>query len=237
MRIVSPGLTLAALAALSSPVAAQCDYEAPREARVEASGLRSIVIDAEAGELRVVGRRGSADVEVRGTACASSRRRLEEIQVRVTRSGDVARIETEVPRGGWSLFGGSDRLDLEIDVPDSVPIEITDGSGPVEVRGVAALQLEDGSGSIRVEDVSGDVSVRDGSGGIELERIAGDVRISDGSGGIDVFDVSGSVTIEADGSGGIEVRRIRGDFLVERDGSGGVRHRDVEGRVQIPQRR
>jgi len=254
MRIVCAGLAVAALLQ-PRPSAADCRYDAPREARLDGQGLRRVRIEAKAGELRIQGR-GGTQVEIRGTACAPSRDRLEEVVLRAERDGDTARIEVEIPDADWSLFGGSSRLDLEIDVPEAVELDVEDSSGPVEVSGVASLRLQDGSGSIEVTDIAGDVSVRDSSGEIEIESVAGDVRISDGSGSIEVRDVVGSVTIDEDGSGSIdvsdvehdvrvgrdgsgsiEVERVGGDFTVERDGSGGIRHREVAGRVDVPKRR
>ena len=255
MRMLNAALVLPVVLATSS-AGADCRYDAPREAQLDAVGLQRIEIDAGAGELRILGRSGSAEISVRGTACASNRGRLEEIELRATRSGDTARIEVTIPSGGWSLFSGDNRLDLEIDVPDSIPLEVLDSSGAVEVSGIASLDLQDSSGSIEIDDVSGDVRVRDSSGSIGIERVGGDIRISDSSGQIEVAEVSGSVTIDEDGSGSIEivdverdvrvrrdgsghiaVRRIGGDFVVDHDSSGGIRHSDVEGAVRIPNKR
>jgi hypothetical protein len=254
MRIVCAGLAVAALLQ-PRPSAAECRYDAPREAQLDAQGLRVVRIEAKAGELRIHGS-GGDQVRIRGTACASSRDRLEEVALRAERDGDTARIEVEIPEGDWSLFGESSRLDLEIDVPESVALDVEDSSGSVEVSGVVSLSLQDSSGSIDVTDVAGDVSVRDSSGEIEIESVGGDVRISDGSGSIEVRDVVGSVTIDEDGSGSIDisdverdvrigrdgsgsidVERVGGDFTVEHDGSGGIRHREIAGRVDIPRRR
>jgi hypothetical protein len=254
MRIVCAALAIAALLQ-PRPGAADCRYDEPREAGLDAVGVRRVRVDAKAGALRIHGGTGSR-VEVRGTACASSRDRLEKITLRAERDGDEVRIDVEMPEGDWSLFGGGSRLDLEIDVPESVELDIEDSSGALEISDVASLRLEDSSGSIEVTHVAGDVSVRDSSGEVEIEAVTGDVRISDGSGSIRVRDVRGSVTVDEDGSGSIDVsdverdvrigrdgsgsirvERVGGDFTVERDGSGGIRHRDVEGRVDVPGKR
>ena len=127
------------------------------------------------------------------------------------------------------------RLDLTLEVPDTVPLEVEDSSGSLRIYNVAAVDLRDGSGGIDIDGVAGDVRVTDGSGGIDIVAVRGSVTIEDdGSGGIDIADVGGDVIIEEDGSGGIDVADGQGDFIVKRDGSGSVRHSGVAGRVDTP---
>ncbi len=232
-------------------IAEDCDHVAPREETIDASGVELIEIDASAGYLRIVGEEGSGEVRAQGEACASSESLLEDIRLVTRRSGSRIRIIAEIPDS--SSWGRSTaRLDLDIEVPADIPLEIDDGSGSIEVRHVASTEIDDGSGSIEVEDVTGDLQIDDGSGGIQATGVTGEVRISDGSGEIDLRQV-GSVMIEDDGSGEIEisgvasdvmvrsdgsgsisVRDVDGDFTVRRDGSGDIRHEAVAGLVDVP---
>ncbi len=235
--------------------AGDCGYRAERTAVVSASDADLVRIAAGAGSLRIEGRPGLSEVRIRGEACASEARYLEGIRLRAERSGGEVRIETLMPE--MSGFGRkSATLDLVVEVPERLPLDVDDSSGDVEVRRVAALRLSDSSGGIEVSEVAGDVEVDDSSGDIRLRGVRGNVRLSDSSGGIDVRDVAGSVRVEADGSGdieisdvgrdvvidrdssgGIHVANVEGDFVVERDGSGGIRHQDVGGTVRIPRKR
>ncbi|MEM7356133.1 MAG: DUF4097 family beta strand repeat-containing protein [Acidobacteriota bacterium] len=228
-----------------------CDHTAPREEVIDAAGAELVEIDASAGFLRVLGSDGAGQIQVRGEACASSERLLEDVQLEVRQSGDRVRIDVEIPDSSWGRSSTA-RLDLVIEVPSNVAVEIDDGSGSIEVRNVASAEIDDGSGSIEVRDVAGDLAIDDGSGEIEAINVAGEVRIDDGSGAIDlrqvgsvmidedgsgeidIEEVYGDVMVRSDGSGSISVRDVDGDFTVRRDGSGGINHRAVAGLVDIP---
>lgn len=148
---------------------------------------------------------------------------------------------------GDRMLSGSDRIDLSIRVPESLRVDINDGSGSLRVSGLRAdLTIEDGSGSTAVSDIDGNVSIDDGSGSITVEdvrgnldlvdgsgsitvaRVGGDVDIDDGSGSISVEDAGGTVTVD-DGSGSISVDGA-GDFELVDDGSGSVRLNDIASR-------
>jgi hypothetical protein len=232
-----------------------CEHREERSAAVSASGADLIRIAARAGSLRIEGRPGLSEVRVRGEACSSQERYLEQIELRAERVGDEVRIEAVIPemRGFGNMQA---RLDLVVEVPESLALDVDDSSGGVEIRRVAALRLRDSSGEIDVSDVRGEVEIEDSSGEILLRGVGGNVRLSDSSGEIDVRDVAGSVLVESDGSGEIEIAEVerdvriqrdgsgsisvsdvRGDFVVERDGSGRVRHEGVGGTVRVPSRR
>ena len=227
-----------------------CDQRAPREATVNAAGARQVRVIARAGELKIHGRDGASAVAVHGTACASSEERLADVKLVAERRGDVVYIEAAIPDDDW--FGGARGLDLDIEVPASMALDVDDGSGSAEVRNVGSLTIEDGSGDLIIDGVHGAVRVDDGSGSLDVSNVAGEVRITDGSGEIVVRDagsvlidedgsggvrltsVRGNVVVRDDGSGSISVRDVAGDFTVEDDGSGGIDHHEVRGRVKIP---
>jgi len=243
---------LAVALALAGGAAAgdDCPYTLPLEASVDAQGATTLRITAGAGFLHVVGRAGLAEVHARGTACASDEGLVAKIAIDAHRRGDEVIIETRIPDRMWG--NGTARLDLTVDVPQSLSVRITDGSGEMEVTGVASAVIEDGSGEIEARDIAGDlmvedgsgeilasdiggnVEVVDGSGEITVQHAGGDVTIEDGSGEISVFDVRGTVRVVDDGSGSIRVEDVGGDFVVEDDGSGGISHRGVIGRVSVP---
>ena len=229
-------LTFAVAAAVTATpaVADDCTYHAPREAALDAGGVRSVRIEAGAGELRVEGRTGQTRVEATGTACASGEPMLDHIRLTATRQGDVIVVKAEIPEGSTWSWNDTARLDMTVIVPRILPLEIEDGSGSAAIAHVGPVRIRDGSGELTVTDVVGDVRIEDGSGSIEVEKVTGNVRLSDGSGGITVREVGGSVTVDEDGSGGIDVAGVKGDFTVAHDGSGGIEHRDIAGQVRIP---
>ncbi|HET6898253.1 MAG TPA: hypothetical protein VFK70_07890 [Vicinamibacteria bacterium] len=211
----------------------ECSHRSPREATVQAGGAKRIRVIARAGDLKIRGQAGASAVTVHGTACASRESGLDEIKLIAERRGDEIYVEADMS-DEW--FGGARGLDLDLEVPSSLPLEVEDGSGSAEIRDVAALKIEDGSGGLRIENVAGEVRVTDGSGDIVIEHAGSVVIASDGSGSLRVSGVKGSVVVQDDGSGSIDVSDVGGDFAVENDGSGGITHDGVRGAVRIPRR-
>ena len=231
-------------------------YTAPRNAVVDANGAKTVEVDAAAGILRVEGKAGLHQVQVTGTARASSQQILNEIKLIAERRGDLVYIKADIPEhDGWNDYNYSAGLDLVIQVPQGINADISDGSGDTKIYNVGALEASDGSGDFSVDGAAGSVRIKDGSGNLTIENVGGDVTVSDGSGDINVRNVSGSFTVESDGSGGIfatdvkgsvvvendgsgeiEVHKVGKDFRVESKGSGSIDYADVSGRVDVPER-
>ncbi|HEY2375744.1 MAG TPA: hypothetical protein VGH98_07175 [Gemmatimonadaceae bacterium] len=239
----------------AAPVAAQ-DYTAPRNATVPASRVDRIEVIGRAGSLRIDGRNGARDVTVRGTARASSRSALEDVRLIAEVRDGTIHIEADIPENRDWNDDERQSLDLVIEVPSDLPIDVQDGSGDLEIRNVGALDLSDGSGEATVEHVGGNLSAKDGSGALHITDVKGDVNVTDGSGLLEIRDVEGgveigskgsgslritsvakSVHVRSKGSGTVEVDHIGGDFIVDRKASGSIDYADVKGRVEIPERR
>ena len=200
------------------------DYTAPRNAVVDASGARTVEVEAAAGSLRVEGKAGLRQVQVTGTARASSQQFLNQIKLIAERRGDVVFIKADIPDhdSGWSHDNFSAGLDLVILVPQGINADVSDGSGEATILNVGSLEVSDGSGELSVDRTAGSVRVTDGSGKLTIENVSGDVTVNDGSGEIEVRNVTGSFTVESDGSGGIYATDVRGSVVVENDGSGEI---------------
>ena len=240
---------------IGSAAHAQSAYTAPRNAVVNANGARIVEVEAAAGSLRVEGKPGLTQVEVTGTARASSQGLLNDIRLIAERNGDRVFIKADIPdQDGWN-DNGEAALDLVVQVPQGMNADISDGSGDAKIYNVGDLEMgdgsgellidgaqsvrvTDGSGSLTIENVRGDVTVSDGSGDIDVRNVTGSFTVeSDGSGGINATDVRGSVIVRNDGSGGIDVNKVGKDFRVENKGSGDIEYADVSGTVDIPDSR
>ena len=187
-----------------------CTETAERSLSVPVLGATSVRIIAGAGSLEVNGRAGLTKVFANGTACARDTDDLEELQFVTRTSGGEIVIEARTEPL-------NSEFDFVVEIPDSLLVNIDDGSGNIVVRNVAEVVFSDGSGNIDVNGVSGDVVVED-----------------DGSGDISVSDVDGSFHVASDGSGSISARDIRGDFTVDEAGSGDIEYSNVGGDVRIP---
>ena len=233
-----------------------CSNTAPRHASAPLTGVAHITVVGRAGDLKVTGRAGIRELTATGTACADDKDTLNQIQFGVRQNGTDLRIEALIPDRTSSFFSwnGGASLDMEVIVPDSVAIDIEDGSGDTVVENVGPLKMvdgsgeltirgvhgnanvHDGSGALTINDVAGDLRVEDGSGEMEIDRVAGSVTIDDGSGSITVRNVQRNVTIENDGSGSVDVTDVRGDFTVENKGSGSIDYTRIGGKVSVPRR-
>jgi len=231
-------LLLAAL--LITPISAyaeNCRYSKDYDFTVDATSLQSLQLDVGAGELVVTGDSAISEVHVVATACASSRHRLEELDLTHRVRDSELLVRTERHRSGgilsWLSFGSTySHINIEVMMPSDLALDVDDGSGSIEISNVSSLSLDDGSGSIQIDDISGNADVDDGSGSISISGVGGIVSINDGSGPIRVRD-SNEVTIIDDGSGEISIENIRSSVVIRNDGSGGISIRDVAGDVEI----
>ena len=145
------------------------------------------------------------------------------------------------------------RINLKIEIPETVNVNIIDGSGSISVSALKAnlridddtgsikiktifgeVRIGDSSGSIAIEDIIGNVFVTDGSGSIAINEVKGDLNVKDGSGKIKIVDIEGNVTV-SDGSGTIEIQDIEKNVLIiiRDEGSGLVEVEGVKGRLTI----
>ncbi len=205
------------------------EYSAPREASIAIGDATSVRVVARAGSLSVEGRSDLTEVRATGTAYAAREDQLDDIELTATRSGSTVLIEAHIPDGQRV------KLDIVIELPAWMILDIEDSSGSIEIRNVAGVDVTDGSGSITIEAVAGDVTLNDGSGSIDVREVGGRVLIEDdGSGSITVTNVEGDLIVEEDGSGSIRATDVGGDFVVQRDGSGSIRYERISGRVSVP---
>jgi len=233
-----------------------CKFEKDINLTLDLSASDVLAISAAAGELEVIGVSGSDQAVISGKVCASKEAWLEESEVN-TSSGRRAEINVNLPdiNGGWSWSGNSYvSLDLHVEVPQDLALEVKDSSGDMLLKNIAALQLQDSSGGIEIENARGSISIRDSSGDIDIDEAAGDLTIEadssgdiyasdingsvlvirDSSGDIRISHVSDNVVVERDSSGDIRVSDVGGDFRVLKDGSGGIHSSDVRGEIQLP---
>jgi hypothetical protein len=240
----------------SEALADWCEYKTDIELTLDVSNSDVLAIAAVAGELEIVGIAGKDTANISGKVCSSKESWLEKSRI-ATVKGERAEINVVLPdtEGSWKFLRNSYlTLDLRIEVPEDLLLEIRDSSGDMSLDGVSIASLQDSSGDIEIDNSQGLASIRDSSGDIDIDGHSGNLTIeSDSSGDIYIENIEGEVLIEQDSSGDIRVTHVSdnvvvlrdssgdirasdvgGDFRVVKDGSGDIRSSDIKGQVDIP---
>lgn len=243
------------LVSLGAGAVERCRYSAPRNAELDATGLRQLSVEIGADSLAIHGVPGATKIVVHGTACASNQDWLHDVQVQATRQGDIASIIAHDRDRGIhiALFGSSYAyLKLDVAVPESLAVKLQQGSGDAVASRLAALDARLGSGDLKVDTITGGLGLAVGSGdalamgvgSLDLASVAsgdasvdgvhGNARVgSVGSGDVVLGNVSGSVAIGSVGSGEVTVKGVGGAVKVGSIGSGDAVIHDAKGDVSI----
>jgi len=222
---------LSALAFLAAH-ADECKFTASRAGQVSVAGATRVEIRAGAGDLKVMGKHGASEISATGRACASAQELLDQVQLRITREGDVIHVDAQMPDLSVKSNAYA-TLDLTVDLPDNLPLVAIDSSGDAKFQRLASADISDTSGDLTIEDVTGDLKVRDSSGDLEVERVAGNLQLEDSSGDIEVEGVQGNVIVNADSSGSMTLHHIGRGVHIVQDSSGDIDIVDVKGNVDI----
>jgi hypothetical protein len=121
----------------------------------------------------------------------------------------------------WT-WSGQCTLDYDITAPAALPLNVSEGSGNLNVTGFGGrITLADDSGDLLASGLTGTISLSSGSGDINAFGLNGHgVRLSDGSGDISASSVDGDGVRLSDGSGEIVVSGLAATDVVGSDGSG-----------------
>ena len=212
-----------------------CKFRAERTGNADAAGIHKVVIHTGAGDLKVNGHGGATRIEARGIACAGKQDLLDATQVNVRREGDVVYVETAIPQDEGKGFWGNTTyayIDLDIALPDNVPVEAIDSSGDASFEQLAALNLTDSSGDLKLRNIAGPLTLTDSSGDLRIDG-AGSVKLSDSSGDIQVSRVRGDVEVLVDSSGDMRITDVDGNVTVQQDTSGNIHVEQVKGSVTV----
>lgn len=217
--------------------ARDCRYNAPRNAEIDAAGLKLLVVDLGPNDLVIRGEAGLTKITVQGTACASNEKWLQDVKVETARRGDMASITADNGRHdiiNFSLFGGSYAyLKLDVRVPQSLAVKLKEGSGDANASGLAALDATLGSGDLKVAGIAGEFGVSVGSGDVVASDIGSLNLSSVGSGDVTVDGVHGDAQVGSVGSGDLGLRNVKGNVSVGSISSGGVKLEKVGNSVTL----
>jgi hypothetical protein len=151
--------------------------------------------------------------------------------ITVTSSQDANHISVEAKMPvervfGW-FAGGFGNARLIVSLPTESDVQAATGDGSIRLEGVSGvISLRSGDGSIHARDVSGSIAARSGDGSIRLDQVNGTVDANTRDGSISVAGVLSNVHAQS-GDGGIGVRAQPGskadaDWDIA-SGDGGIR--------------
>ena len=230
---------LIAIALLLAPALAHaedCRYSAPRSAMYDLNGVHTIVIVLGRHELHLNGTTATT-AKLGGRACASSPERLAGLQIKQHREGDrlILSAESDTDSNFFSIFGFSRYayLDLQLDIPAGMPVEVEVGSGDAWVRNVAQLKAGVGSGDLDAQGVRGRFDAHVGSGEIKANNVGPTNVSSVGSGEVKLGQVRGDATVGSVGSGDFTAVGVNGSVAINSVGSGDATARNVGGNVSV----
>ncbi len=215
----------------------KADRHLTEQLELDAGELDRLIADTTNGDIKVVGVPGLERIEVTADIYTSKDKGY---TLTLQRRGDSAELHSGFESGAGLVWysGNSPHIDLTVRVPARFNLELDDGSGDLHISGVQGnmdiqdgsgdlwidgghrIKVEDGSGELTLRNATSDVTIDDGSGDLHIEQVSGSVYVEDGSGDLYVENVSGLVTLD-DGSGDINLKRV-GDVKLLESGSGGV---------------
>jgi len=208
-----------------------------RDLALSAAGIDTLVIHCGAGSLNLQGASGSgkiqisARIEVENISEGDFRKLVQNnVRLSLQKLGNKAILQSDIkPPAGRNI---EVRINLEVELPETINVDITDGSGSINVKELhSSVKIDDDTGSIKISNISGEVRIGDSSGSIAIEEITGNVFVTDGSGSITIESVRGNLNVN-DGSGSITIVEIDGNVTVS-DGSGSIDIQDVKKNVFI----
>jgi hypothetical protein len=255
-KAISLSAALAMLIVAGAAGAEPCQYSAPRNMDLNATNLRSLLLNLGATDAHIQGVAGLTKIEVHATACASNPRWLDALKIDARSEGSEATVTARTGNhdNSFGPFGFSRYayLKVSVDVPLELAVVINSASGDVVAGSLASLDFRSGSGDLKASEITGalaldlgssDVEARgigsvdlhgSGSGDVSISNVRGEVRGDrDGSGDLHFNDVQGNVSLGSVGSGDLRIENIGGSVQVDSIGSGDVVVDDVTGNLQI----
>jgi hypothetical protein len=250
-------LTLVVLALSSGLVLAneRCEYST--EQQLTLNDVQRLQLTMASDQLKLTGGKGN-DVKVQARLCASSQKRLDELQLTSRQQGVSTQLQllperrsNQFSSGLFGRGGNYAWFDLTIEVPAAMLLDLTLSSGSASIENIAAMELVLSSGRVQASRIAGPVSSTVSSGQFTLAEAgpvqlnalsSGQVRLSQvgavqassvSSGQLSIETAAGDVSLDNLSSGQIRVSNVQGSVRIGRISSGSARVSDVEGNAEF----
>ncbi|MCS6153768.1 DUF4097 domain-containing protein [Shewanella baltica] len=186
-----------------------------RELTLDSQNLQGLIAETGAGSLEIIGVEGLTQIKLVADIYSNDDSK---VILTLEKKANKAKLKADFEQSGFNNY--SPYIDLKLQVPANLALDIDDGSGAILISKMTAdINVKDGSGELIING-GNNVSIDDGSGDIEVSQINGNLTIDDGSGAIKVTDIRGNIAID-DGSGNIEVANVQSPVTIT-DGSGDI---------------
>ena len=186
-----------------------------RELTLDSQDLQGLIAETGAGSLEIIGVEGLTQIKLVADIYSNDDSK---VILTLEKKANKAKLKADFEQSGFNNY--SPYIDLKLQVPANLALDIDDGSGAILISKMTAdINVKDGSGELIING-GNNVSIDDGSGDIEVSQINGNLTIDDGSGAIKVTDVRGNIAID-DGSGNIEIANVQSPVTIT-DGSGDI---------------
>jgi DUF4097 and DUF4098 domain-containing protein YvlB len=226
-------------------------YEATGERAVAAAAPRLEIENAFGGVSVTAGAPGVVKVRLRKVVYQPTEEKAkafaERIELRLTGDDSTVRVGTNREQIGRDERAGFE-THLEIEAPAATVAELRNQHGRVELRGLAAADVQSSFDGVKVERVAGDVKLESRHGDVEVEEIGGSLDLGSRHGRVSVASVKGASKLDVQ-HGDVETRATAaleiglahgsltsgsvGGDLVVRGQHGGVSATDVVGGADV----
>ncbi len=212
----------------------QCQHSQPRDLQLDLAGVKTVVFNVESHDLTVQAS-ANAKAELKGQACASDAKLLDQLQLTQRKSGEKLYVDLHREGVSGGIFFGKNYAYLKLagTLPDHVTVQLKVGSGDARVSGAPIVSADVGSGDVEASHIRGLVAAKVGSGDIKVEDAGSLQVISIGSGDLVAKRIRGPVKVGSIGSGDFSLNGATGDVEIDSIGSGDADIRDVSGSLRV----
>ena len=226
-------------------------YEASGERAVAAATPRLEIENTFGGVSVTAGAPGVVKVRLRKVVYQPTEEKAkafaERIELRLTGDDSHVRVGTNREELGRDERAGFE-THLEIEAPAATVAELRNEHGRVELRGLAAADVQSSFDGVTIERVAGDVKLESRHGDVEVEQIGGALDLGSRHGRVSVAAVKGASKLDVQhgdvearataaleiglAHGGLTAETVAGDLVV-RGQHGGVSATDVKGAADV----
>lgn len=197
-------VAVAAFAFVSPALAAE--KELNRTFQVSPGGRLSVDIDG--GSITVAGA-DTKQVVVRMKARGNARQ-LERTTMSADQNAEGVVVVSKRERDTMLDWGGSEGVNVTVEVPRSYNLELVTAGGGIDVRHVDGdVNGRTSGGQIRVASLRGKLNMRTSGGQIQLEDVKGPVEVTTSGGSIAASRIEGGLRARTNG-GGIRLEKVSG---------------------------